>query len=67
MHRDPHIFPKIVEVTNEYHVDPAAVIALIAINALADSDLGSLSFWADLADTTWEDSRRLIEIFQLAA
>ena len=46
MRNDPNILPKIAKLSDEYGVDPATVIALLAINALATVDFGSLSFWA---------------------
>jgi len=44
---DPEILPKITELSDQYGIDPAAVIAILAINAFAVADFTSLSFWAE--------------------
>ncbi len=51
LHRDPDIFPKIALLKDQHGIETADVIALLAFNALADLDMGSLSFWAALSDT----------------
>ena len=51
MRNDPNILPKIANLSDEYGVDPATVIALLAINALATVDFGSLSFWASVSQS----------------
>lgn len=51
MKNDPEILPKIARLSDEHGIDPATVIALLAINALAAVDFGSLSFWANVSQT----------------
>jgi hypothetical protein len=52
VHRDPDIFPKIDMLKLQHGVDAADVIALLAVNALADVDMDSLSFWASISDAS---------------
>jgi hypothetical protein len=47
---DPEILPKITALSEQYGIDPAAVIAILAINALAVADFASLSFWAEASN-----------------
>jgi hypothetical protein len=47
---DPEILPKITALSEQYGIDPAAVIAILAINAPAVADFASLSFWAEASN-----------------
>ncbi|MBY0509639.1 MAG: hypothetical protein K2P94_05750 [Rhodospirillaceae bacterium] len=51
MHRDPEILPKIAELSGQHGVEPATVIALLAMNALASVDFSGLTFWANALET----------------